>query len=269
MKLSVQHLPIDKFKELLNPIQHLDISIFVDDRPKKQEDLSPINILVLQEPNEYFGHHEWAIQNKHLFSIIITWSDRVLSNCENALFLPFGSSWITEEIAAQPRTKSFSIGHLCGDKLLTFGHSLRHEIFHRKNEIKIPTNFLYKGETVLPKALITKEQIFGNPMFAVVIENTSHHGYFTEKITDCMMLKTIPLYWGCSNIERFYNKEGIIFFRSADELIKISNTLTPEYYQERINVINENFNKVNTYQKYETRVAEKIISVLKYNKLID
>ena len=56
--------------ELLKPIEHLDISIFVDDRPKKQENLSPINILVLQEPNEYFGHHEWAIQNKNLFSFI-------------------------------------------------------------------------------------------------------------------------------------------------------------------------------------------------------
>ena len=29
---------------------------------------------------------------------------------------------------------------------------------------------------------------------------SSRNGYFTEKITDCMMLKTIPIYWGCSNI---------------------------------------------------------------------
>lgn len=269
MKLFVQHFPVETFRELLNPIKHLDVSVFIDDRPKKQEDLSSINILVLQEPNEYFGHHEWAIQNKNLFSFIITWSDRVLRSCENALFLPFGSSWITNEIATKSRTKTFSVGHLCGDKLLTYGHSLRHEIFYRKNEIKIPTNFLYKGETILPKALITKEQIFGDPMFSVVIENTSHNGYFTEKITDCMMLKTIPLYWGCSNIEKFYNKDGIIFFRSADELIDICNTLTPQYYNDRIDIINENFNRVNTYQNYETRISEKIIGVLKYNNFID
>jgi len=268
MKLFIRHLPIDTFRELLNPIQNLDISIFVDDRPRNQDDLSQINILILQEPNEYFGHHDWAIQNKHLFSFIITWSDKVLANCENSIFLPFGSSWVTNEIAIQSRTKTFSVGHLCGDKLLTYGHSLRHEIFHRKNEIKIPTNFLYKGETILPKALITKEQIFGNPMFAVVIENTSHNGYFTEKITDCMMLKTIPIYWGCSNIDAFYNIKGIITFRSVDELIKICNNLTPEYYTNILDVIEENFKQVNKYQNYENRICSKIFDILKYNNII-
>jgi hypothetical protein len=46
-------------------------------------------------------------------------------------------------------------------------------------------------------------------MFGVAIENVSHRGWFTEKILDCFLLKTIPIYWGCSNIEDYFNPKGI------------------------------------------------------------
>ena len=74
--------------------------------------------------------------------------------------------------------------------------------------------------------------------------------------------------FGCSNIEKFYNIEGIILFRSVDELIKICNNLTSEYYDSRLKVIEENYKKVNQYQKYENRICSKIIDILKYNNII-
>lgn len=45
--------------------------------------------------------------------------------------------------------------------------------------------------------------VFGKNMFAVAIENTNHRGYFTEKILDLFLLRSIPIYWGCSNIGDF------------------------------------------------------------------
>jgi len=267
MKLFVGFFEKINFESKLDTVKDIDFSLFVDIIPQKNKDLSSINIFVLQEPNEYFGYHDWVIQNKDLFDIILTWDDKVLNNCENAIFIPFGSSWITEEISLKPREKKFELGHLCGDKLLTYGHHIRHEILNRKNEFKIPTKFKFKGETILPAALITKEEIFGNPMFAIVIENTSHNGYFTEKITDCMMLKTIPIYWGCSDIGNFYNNEGIILFQNPDDLIRIANSLTPEYYYSRKEIIDFNFNKIKEYQNYEQRICDKIIEIFKLNNL--
>ena len=70
-----------------------DQTLFVDDYPASEEDLSEINILVLQEPDEYFGLHNWAIKNSHLFSFILTWDDKVLNNTDNSTFLPFGHTW--------------------------------------------------------------------------------------------------------------------------------------------------------------------------------
>jgi hypothetical protein len=55
----------------------------------QQDELTDLNILVLQEPNIYFGLHDWAIKNQHLFSLILTWDDKVLNNCDNASFFSF------------------------------------------------------------------------------------------------------------------------------------------------------------------------------------
>ena len=67
MKLFINHLNKENIEKKLEHIKHIDFSLFVDDIPKSQDNLSPINILVLQEPNEYFGLHDWVIQNKNLF----------------------------------------------------------------------------------------------------------------------------------------------------------------------------------------------------------
>jgi hypothetical protein len=64
MKLKINFLNKEFFKSKLSHLNDIDFSLFIDSIPEIQDDLSSINILVLQEPNEYFGLHDWAIQNK-------------------------------------------------------------------------------------------------------------------------------------------------------------------------------------------------------------
>ena len=94
MKIFTKFFEPKTFEEKLSHIKDINFSLFVDDTPKKQEDLSSINIMVLAEPNEYFGLHDWTIQNKDLFNIILTQSDKVLNNCDNAIYQPFGHTWL-------------------------------------------------------------------------------------------------------------------------------------------------------------------------------
>ena len=272
MKLFIHHLSTENIEKYLinEKIAHLDFSLFVDGTPSSTNDLSSINILVLQEPNEYFRLHDWAIKNYHLFSVILTWSDRVLNNCPNAIFFPFGNCWVDKELYSKEREKKFEISHLCGKKLITYGQSLRHEALARKNEFQIPTNFYseYGGMSSIREAAEGKEFIYGNSMFGVVIENTSHRGYFTEKILDCFALKTIPLYWGCSSITNFFNDKGFIQFNNVNDLIYIANNLTEHDYYERLDVIEENFQKAINFGDYEIRITEKIKEIFQFNNLI-
>ena len=271
MKIFAKHIEADYLEKFFGDIQHIDFSFFMDDIPKNQEDLSSINIIAMQEPNEYFGLHDWVIQNKNIFDMILTWDDKVLNNCENAMFLPFGNCWVETDQNSNP--KIFQISHLCGKLLKTYGHSLRHELYNRKNEIKIPTKFfdVYGDRYNFEDAKKGKKEIFGDSMFGVVIENTSHRGYFTEKILDCFLLKTIPIYWGCSNISDFFNKKGIIEFGNVDDFIYISNQLTEDYYNQHIEAIEENYQTALKYkneEEYGVRITNSIKEIFKFNNII-
>jgi hypothetical protein len=270
MKLFINHLDEKNIRENLKEYECVDFSLFVDDVPKTQYDLSEINICVLQEPNEYFGLHDWVINNKDLFQVILTWSDKIINNCDNALHFSFGNTWINEKQSTKVRNKKFEISHLCGKLLKTYGQSLRHEILTRKNEFNIPTNFydVYGDRNNIEDARLGKEFIFGDSQFGVVIENTSHRGYFTEKIMDCFLLKTIPLYWGCSNIGDYFDIEGIIPFNNIDDLIYISNNLTEDFYESKKEIIDKNWLIAKNYVNYEIRITDFIKDLFKINKII-
>jgi hypothetical protein len=267
MKIKAIHFDVEK---LLEPCKGIDFSLFVESIPTSQEELSPINIISLHEPNEYFGLHDWVIQNKDLFSAILTWDDKVLNNCDNAILLPFGHTWLKPDQYEKEHIKEFKIAHLQGKLLKTYGHSLRHEITARKNELKIPTKFyeVYGDRNNIEDARVGKEFIFGDSQFGVVIENVSHRNFFSEKILDCFLLKTIPIYWGCSNIGDFFDMDGILMVSNIDDLIHVCNNLTEEFYESKKESIERNWILAKQFVNYEENIVNTIAEIFKQNKLI-
>jgi hypothetical protein len=270
MKIFAEFYDAKDFEELMSDFSHINFSLFVDKTPQSQEELSDLNILALFEPNEYFGLHDWAIQNKHLFSVIITWSDKVLNNCENAIFLPFGTTWLSKEQYEKNYNKTFQVSHVRGNLLKTCGHILRHEYHSRTNELTIP----HKSWEVagirekMESCAEAKIELFGDAQYGVIIENTSHRGYFTEKIMEMFLLKVIPVYWGCSNIGDFFNEKGIITFSNVDDLIYKLNNLDENHYNNIKEIIDENYNKALNYTHMQTNITNKISEIFKLNNLI-
>ena len=269
MKIFSKFFDPKTFKDKLIHFNHVDFSLFVDEVPKSQEDLSSINIIVLAEPNGYFGLGNWTIHNKHLFQAILTWDYKVLNKCENSTFLPFGQTWLKPYQYETLKQKEFKIAHLCGVLNKTYGHSMRHEILARTDEFKIPTKFYstvgdrHDASTVH----LGKEEVFGDAQFGIVIENFSHRGYFSEKLIDCFLLKTIPIYWGCSNIYDYFFEPGFLKFENVDDLIYISNTLTPEMYELKKEAIEHNYQIALNYVNYEQSIINKLEEIFKLNEL--
>ena len=270
MKIKSNFLDSKIFSEKLSYANNIDFSLFVETIPQSQDELSSINIISLHEPNEYFGLHDWVIQNHNLFNVILTWNDKILNNCPNSIFLPFGHTWFKPEQYEKNHKKEFKISHLRGNLLKSYGHQMRWEILDRKNEIKIPTKFfdVYGDRHNIEEARKGKEEVFGDSMFSIAIENFSHRGFFTEKILDCFLLKTIPIYWGCSNIGEFFDIKGIIEFGNVDDFIYISNNLTIEDYNFRKEAIEKNYQLALQYVNYEQNIIDKVKEIFKYNNLI-
>lgn len=270
MKIFAKFFDIKPFEEKLSNLKHINFSLFIDDIPKSQDDLSEINIIILAgEPNEYFGFHDWVLQNKNLFSAILTWNEKILNTCDNALFFSFGHTWFKPDQYEKNHNKEFKLAHLSGILLKSYGHSMRHEILDRANEFKIPTKF-YKtigDRHNLEDARLGKETVFGDSQYGVAIENFSHRGYFTEKILDCFLLKTIPVYWGCSNIGDYFDINGIITFNNVDDLIYTINNIDENFYESKKEIIEKNWKLALNYIDYEQSVVNMVIEIFKINKL--
>lgn len=273
MYIKSNFIEISKFEEKFQKFKNVPFSFFFDYRPTPSElSLNPINIFAHDEPNEYFGNHDWLLQNKDNFSLILTWSKKILKKCDNALLLVYGESWVDhngEHVLYESYDKNFEISFIRGKKLQSTGHLLRHQIFDRQDEIIIPHKFYGETNVQSPKDVIdSKIMVHKNSMFSLVIENTNHHNYFTEKISDCILMKTIPVYWGCSNIGEYYNIEGIIKIESDDDAIEKINQLTPEFYENRKEIIEENWKKAFNYRNYTSRIADILELTFQENNLL-
>jgi hypothetical protein len=271
MKLRTNFINKEKFERLAQHLKDIDFTLFADTMPSSKEEMSKINILTLQEPDEYFGLHVSAINNKQLFDAILTWDEYVLNNCKNAIFLPFGHTWFIEEQYKAVHIKEHKLSHLRGTLLKAYGHEIRYNIYNRRYEIKaLPLNFydIYGNRNDIEDARKGKEFVFGGSTFGIAIENFSHNNYFTEKIIDCFLMKTIPFYWGCSNIDKFFDIEGIIKFENADDLITKANNLTKVYYSKHIDAVNKNYETALQYVSYEQNIINILTELFKLNGIL-
>ena len=46
--------------------------------------------------------------------------------------------------------------------------------------------------------------------YSLAIENSSGPDYWTEKVADCFLTWTVPIYYGCTNLEEYFPKESFI-----------------------------------------------------------
>lgn len=246
-------------------LTHKPISIFCDYRIRDIEELkeNPYNFLLIMEPNELFGYHDWAIKYNNYFDLILTWSQPILDSCpDNSIFFPFGFRTVELDYTIYQNNKNFEVSFLCGNKQMIEGHVLRHKIFQLQKEIKIPNHFIYTAPWDGGKSRCWES------MFHIAVENSKNTGYFTEKIIDAFLTKTIPIYWGCPNINEFFNKDGIITFNTESELVEIINNLTPEYYNSKKDSIEENYKKAIEISDFMGRLNNLIKDICDINNIV-
>lgn len=214
----------DKFKEYTKPLY-----ITFDENSTNN---NCENIYVQIEPNELVNH-DWLKQNYDKFSHIFCWETDILC-LPNAKLFPFGTSWVNPN---REYAKEFGVSHICSSKGQLPGHKLRQQAFDLINSVS------YKKLNIrTPPRIDSKEIIFDGYQYSVIIENVKKNNWFTEKLIDCLITKTIPIYYGAPNIEMFFRSSYFLNFNTIDELKRILNNMTPEYYYR--NLKNIEYNRV-------------------------
>jgi len=162
--------------------------------------------------------------------------------------VPIGGCWLHKDYH-KIYNKSKEVSMITSKKNFLPGHLLRAEIIKLNQQIDIFGRGYKESSTKLYGLQEYK--------FSLVIENCKKDYYFTEKLIDCFVTGTIPIYWGCPSIGKFFDSDGILTFDTIDEFIEILQNLDG-VYEKKLKSIKKNFNLSKKYLVADDLLYKKI-----------
>jgi len=249
-KMQLAHTDVDQ-------IVHNDIVLYTDQNANEFHVQARKRIMLLLESPEYHHHYyEYVCRNIHKYDLILTFHKPILEeNLPNVKFNVYGTTWIHEDYRRVYK-KSKMCSTIASNKRITSGHRMRHNMIDMILQKQLPFG-LYGGRFQnLPQMVRSRESdhecngkilALGDYRFSLTIENCREDYYFTEKLIDCFLTGTVPIYWGCPSIGNFFNTKGMICFMTEAHGMSILPTLTAELYESMLPYIQENFQKAFRY----------------------
>jgi hypothetical protein len=241
------------------------------------------------------------IDNAHQYDLVLTWESEVIENVDNAVFFPYGGTWLNkkenshldslgsfnETVLEKIPNKKFGATFLTTYLQFKEGYELRKKIWNSRNAINIPTKF-YSSSRMPTNH--TYQDTFGfqsqfsntlhdgfikdddkihlfDHQFNIAVESSKEESYFTEKLIDPLLTKTVPIYWGCPNLDEFFDIRGIITFNSYEEFIEKINKIDETTYESMKPYIEKNYKLALEYGKsFFERIEETIKTNYNFEK---
>jgi len=239
-----------------------NISIFTDnflDRKVIYRDNSKHKVAFLVESRVLYPKPYKKIKKvADLVDLIITHDMEIAEKYDNAIFVPYGGSWATEEDIGLKWEKSKLISCIASDNTKTEGHRLRHwlvDVFSKEYEWDLWGRGYKKFES--------KIEPLAEYMYTIAIQNGRYNTYFTEILTDPFLLRTIPIFWGAPDIGKIFNLKGFYTFNTASELKAILENINSEDYHSKKEYIEENYQIALTMRNSDELLAKALRKNLK------
>jgi len=253
-----------KFKVTLTVPKEIDVKVNIDKPFAGESGIVP-RVLVLQEPVKKYW--KYARNNYKDYDYLLTYF-RDLLDIPNALYF-YG---VTPQVRPCPNiNKVGSVSNITSGRFNNTGHRLRRELWKRKNEIKYPKNFWLssqvpynidnEGYPTLEFGKWHKEKIMVSKYHIAI--DTEDKYFNSEKLIDCFLTKTVPLYWGAKWYESEFDTSGIIHCEDVDNIIYKTNTLPMQsFYANNIKAIEFNYKIALKYKLYNDTLSRKITEIL-------
>lgn len=231
-------------------------------------------VYVQVEPFSIYPNEEYLKINQKKYDAVICHDSSPFTETIAISCLP-SCSWIEPDMYnnIDITKKLFQISHMCGWKNWTIGHKVRKEIYIKQMELKSYPIICYRSSVQphLPNInsnqfiegnLSAKYALFETFQFSIVIENTKEKNYISEKLIDCLITKTMPIYYGCPNVHEIFDTTGWIFIENEQDVMselgnKLKN-LNESYYSKHIDFIEKNYKIAKKYTCYLTNLREAI-----------
>jgi hypothetical protein len=234
-------------------IEEYDIAIYTDRMCFNQPiNANKINCAWIIEPPIINGENYINIvKNKDNFKYIFSYIKNVGNQVDNFVFIPHGGTWVKDE-DIMIHDKSKVVSCIFSWKDWNPYHKMRHRVYDRFKD----TNQVDFYGTGCNKELEYKIDAIKDYMFSIVIENSIESDYFTEKLLDCFLTGTIPIYVGTKTTSEYFDTDGIIYFEGDENLPEIISKLNREFYQSKMEAIQKNFELAKKYIHPEKLIEE-------------
>lgn len=164
--------------------------------------------VLMQEPYAR-GMTDWMVEGLEAFSLVLTHHPEGVHRpaLRSQPALPWHVNRDYDQLRNGPvPDKTEDMSWILGAARGLRGHRIRMRFFEelRRSE---PRVHLF-GRAIRP--VDDKWDGLAPYRFSLAVENSSSPDYWTEKIADCFLAWTVPLYWGAPNITDYFPREAVI-----------------------------------------------------------
>lgn len=185
-------------------------------------------IYILQEPSDIstYNNDNHTVEFLDQFGKIITTQDAIIGS--NVIHSQIAAPWFIDKsfdelIDLIPPFKNKPISIITSNKTYTKGHRKRIELSMRiKKHFGDAVDLYGRGFNYFNN----KWDVLYPYKFHITIENSLERNYFTEKLIDPILSYTLPLYYGCSNIEDYFRLPDFLKIKNLDDYDSIKQKIT-------------------------------------------
>lgn len=140
------------------------------------------------------------------------------------------------------KTKLISV--ICSDKTMTEGHQKRIRFVNALKE-KFGDQMDVYGRGV--NTFSDKWDVIAPYKYHIIMENSFIDDYFTEKLSDSYLAESFPFYYGCPNLEKYFNTDAFLRIDVDDvdgSIATIEQAITNNLYTKQYQAIKQAKDKV-------------------------
>jgi len=170
------------------------------------------------------------------FRRIFTHRKSLLESSEKYIPLYYGTSWLEGHLEGRGYDKSELVSFIGSiEHCAEHGYPLRMDVAQVCMGLEAVDCY---GKGIRP--IDSKISGLEKYAFSIAMENIREDYYFSEKLIDCLLTDTVPIYWGCPGIVELFDERGMITFQTLEDLERILSSLSMEKYREMLPYVRNN-----------------------------
>ena len=246
--------PDHNFNITYDKLRDNNITYFIRDGIYKVDEVqSKIKVALLTEcrPFDIQGRYNFVEDNSQKFDYVVSYDDQLIEKLPDKICpTPEGGTWVWPAHLQRVYKKKKLCSYVVSDKYTTKEQKLRVDLlkyFYQNRDHYKNLGLYGRGHNPFPEnhdyEFDGKSMILKDYAFSITLENWVQDNYFSEKIMDCFMLGTVPIYMGARKILDYFDPAGIIVVNSIDEILKELDNLSFERYEKMMPAVKENFQR--------------------------